>query len=443
MPLQATCARSERELLRSMSSLQCGNEETARASKTARALFDESSFDALPDAVALKILLLAPIDVRLRIGALLQRRCARLLREPDAWRVIDFRGCDAPVSDRALLLLCARAGAALRCLDLSGCDVNRARLTTSGVIGSLRGSAGLNLECLYTRCAADDDRFLCRFDHEHATALREACPRLQDGTFVLHVNNARVLETVIASALHALPGEVDLDVSNSVQVSYTKLLVNLIAREDTRGAGSALVGLKLRDATMDEDVVDALKELMMCAKLRKLSLHVASGGDDRGMCAVLARAIRRSRLPSLSLVVDDLGDEAQALATLLSDANCPLTHLRLRGRYHSGPSHALQLAAAITANTSLTDVQLTDITLDDEDVSALARACVSNSTLRTVRCLGGRIGKPLREMITMFMAHKTPRSVKWSWAFQLDFCLYQDDAAVSSEAARLHNSACT
>jgi hypothetical protein len=410
-------------VLRSMSSLQSSLGKASRTAKKARAL-EETSFDALPDAVALKILLLAPIDVRLRIGALLQRRCARLLREPDAWRVIDFRGCDAPVSDRALLLLCARAGAALRCLDLSGCDANRSRVTTLGIIGALRGAAGFSLERLFTRSADDDQRFLCRFDDDRAVVLRKTCPRLRDGTFLLKI----LRQTMATSALDALPGQVYLDARNDVLAagSYAHLLSRLTARESSRGGADcgALVGLWLNGATLTHEGADALTELMMCAKLRELSLHISSVNDDRGACAVLAHAMRRSRLQSLRLEVDDLGDEVQAIVALLSDANCSLKSLRLYGLYRSGPSYVVDLVAAIAANASLTELHLLDVSVDDEDVSALARACASHTMLREVCCLGGGICKALRETLTMLMAIKTPHPLHWSWAFR---CLIQDE----------------
>lgn len=417
-------------MLRNMSSLQCSNEETPRASKTARVLF-ETSFDALPDAVALKILLLVPIDARLRIGALLQRRCARVLREPDAWRVIDFGGCEAPVTDRALLLLCARAGTALRCLDLSGCDVYGARLTTSGIIGALRGSAGLNLECLYTRAAVDYQRYLCRFSRTDAVALRKACPLLQHGDFVLHLH-PYLDQPEVASALHALPGDVYLETERNVQTlgSYA------------RGAADscrALVGLRLELAGYSEAGFKALKDVIVCAKVQELSLHGSPyDADQHSICAALARAFRRSHLQSFDLNARNLRNEVQAVAAVLSDTNCSLAWLRLAATGHgSGPSYAARLAAALAANSSLTELHILDTSLDDDDVSVLAHACVSHTTLQAVCFNGGGISKPLCKTLTTLMAVKTPRPLEWCWAFE---CMIenQDDEVRSAATVKTH-----
>ena len=418
-----------------MSSLQCGKGETPDAAEEAHV---ETSFDALPDALALKTLLLVPIDARLRTGALLQRRCARLLRQPDAWRVISFAGCIVPVSDRILQLLCARAGAALRCLDLSGCDANRARVTALGVINALQGAAGLHLERLCTRCADDDQRYLCYFDDQRAVTLREACPQLSDGTFMLRLD-ADVRQSTAAAASYVLPGRVCVTVRYGIWTahSFTDLLTRLAARERSRGAADcgAVVGLRLFRASFSPNVARALTELMMCAKLQQLSLQIEDVSMSDGhssVCAVLASAIRRTRIQSLNLDVLHLGNEIAAIADILSDANCSLSSVSLTGRYPSHPAggrYAALLAAAVATNASLTALYVLDAGLDEKDVSTLAHVCVSHATLRMVCCRGGGICKPLRETLTMLMAVKTPRPLQWSWAFE---CVIRSPGGVRS-----------
>ena len=257
-----------------------------------------ATFDDLPDAVVLNILLHLPLDKRLAVGALIQRRCARLLRGADAWREISFAGCylagDAqPLDDRLLLRLCVRAGASLRCLDLSDCNVNRTRVSTHGVLYALSGSAGCNLEQLFTRCAVSDEHesqsehHVCFFDVDQALALREACPRLRDGSVAFRTGTCSA-ESVV-SALGALRGRVALVVNKGLidaRNCYADLTTRLAARAEAEGECAILTGLRLYDATLNEEGAAALMRLLECAPrsapLRSLALELTAVSDERG-----------------------------------------------------------------------------------------------------------------------------------------------------------------
>ena len=388
--------------------------------KAACTALDVATFDSLPDAIVLDILLLMPLDARLRVGALLLRRCARLLRSKDAWRVISFDGCDAPVNDRTLLLLCARAGPALRCLDLSGCDAYRVRVSVPGLLDALGGPAGLNVEQLFTLSADDERRALCHFSELQAPVLRAACPQLRDGSFSLVLESVSPHSTF--SALRSLPGRVYLDTKSQSQAvdCYASLVTCLAAREDTQeGDHTTLVGLQLHGGILNQAGADALKHLLQCAPrggpLRLLKLELNAISDARGAFAALAPALLG--LDALELEVKHAGKEAQAVAALLSDAACSLSRLQLSG-CNLGSDGVEHLAAALAVNTTLTELHLLDSSFADKEVSALARACTQSLTLKTVLCRGGRISAPMRETLTLFAAMKSPRQLRWDWVYE-------------------------
>lgn len=84
----------------------------------------QSSFDDLPPALHLSILLFLPLRDRIH-SCLVSRRWAALLGEPTFWSLLDFAGSrrlDLLVDD-AILELCKRSAGCLRSLDLSafGC----------------------------------------------------------------------------------------------------------------------------------------------------------------------------------------------------------------------------------------------------------------------------------------------------------------------------------
>ena len=83
----------------------------------------ESPFEALPDVLTLRILVLLPADARARCAAV-RPAWRELLKSPAAWTSLDMSSpmtCSAGVED-VLCIAAAKAGGKLAFLDVSGCD---------------------------------------------------------------------------------------------------------------------------------------------------------------------------------------------------------------------------------------------------------------------------------------------------------------------------------
>jgi len=86
---------------------------------------EAASFEALPNALTLRILAMLPADERARCSAV-RRACCHLLNTPAAWTRLDLSprgGVTCRASAEELLLgAAAKAHGELEFLDVSGCD---------------------------------------------------------------------------------------------------------------------------------------------------------------------------------------------------------------------------------------------------------------------------------------------------------------------------------
>jgi hypothetical protein len=107
--------------------------------------------DDLPNALVLHILALLPLDARLRCASVSQRFAA-LVADAAQWRALSFKGVPrarrAAVDDAALAALVARAGRALRRLDLSVLPRDAA-VSPAGVLAALRSAPAVREVCAW------------------------------------------------------------------------------------------------------------------------------------------------------------------------------------------------------------------------------------------------------------------------------------------------------
>ena len=129
---------------------------------------------AFPDEALSFLLPLLPLDDRAR-AACVSRPWRAAAAHPSLWKHLSFEGCAFEVDDTTLTQLCARAGAALRTLDLdaSACT----RVTGAGLVAALRSGGCGGLRCLCALDASWTKRF--QLSAEEAQQLAAACPALQ------------------------------------------------------------------------------------------------------------------------------------------------------------------------------------------------------------------------------------------------------------------------
>ena len=326
-------------------------------------MLDSDAADAMQEAVAAPsaftgpdahrvialVLPLLPPDARQCAAATCRTWRAALAGAPDRWKVLDFCGCAVEVGDAALATLCARAGAALRELQLD--EPACATVSLDGVLDALRnsGCTGLRrLSCLRATRSAKQV-----FSVQQALALAEHCPALEHAA-------SRV---ACASAA------------------------------DAARVGSTLPGpLKLVLGRVD-DVANAFAELQLLPSV--VALELPAAWWQAAGAAVLASALDRAgeggSVTSVDLSSNQIEDAGvRFLAVTLQD-NKTLTNLDLTTNYiqHAG---AAALADALRINSTLRVLVLNDNRLYDVGVAAIADALHVNTGIADLQLNGNGCG---------------------------------------------------
>jgi Ran GTPase-activating protein (RanGAP) involved in mRNA processing and transport len=440
-----------------------------------------ASLDSLPDAVLAHVLLALPLDARLRCAAV-SRRFAALLRDASLmWRKLSFEGAspetkamtehacaDAlararvrppflagvarPVSGATLGALCARAGAALRVLDITArsCDtltaqcVLRALQHADAAAGALEElHAVRESDCEFSQrdedSEGDDDgevaigfprvRFeRCVFSVAEAHELLDACGALRRGA--LHIDAPEGDDA--AAALRALPPDVRvmLRLHNLRQAPALPAalaagggatLAGLHVQRAFDGVWDAAAGvapalaalpalrsLRLFGGAQGGDVAAALVSLLLPGgpPLRELAV-VNSEVTPAGAVALTAALAANTSLRRLLLEGCLCGvDAGAALATALARPDATLTHLQLINVGLTTDAAFAPLAAALEHNRSVRTLSLCNNPfLCNAAGEALAASLAHNSTLRVLRLANTTIGDAGWTALAHALAH--------------------------------------
>jgi hypothetical protein len=366
------------------------------------------AFDALPPEALLHILSLLPLGVRLRCGVL-SRRWAELVRTPTLYAHLDFtappagRGSFGGVHDLGLVRLCARAGSALRSLDVS-CRRGAGKLTLAGLLRALSGEACEGLEELRTVSDEnwdDDDaataapsrtafdapvaNWQLRLSARQASLLQRSCPQLRRGAVALHAESPDDATAALTTFPPTVRTRVDLfelrlEPTRAVALSATlrceaasgvrhlDLSYSGLGDAGATAVATALAGnATLRVLTLlYDDIGDvgaaALGGALATNRaLRELNLDSNALGAAGALALAdgLIACGAASRLAFLRVDNNSLDDEAAAaLATLLAAPACgALRRLDMAGNPF-GEAGALALAAALSSNATLTQLDL-------------------------------------------------------------------------------------
>jgi hypothetical protein len=389
-------------------------------------------FDALPDSLLVSLLLLLPLDARLRCAAL-SKRWAALLRTPPPLAHLSFSALALPAAalpdGAALERLCRLAGGALRSLDVS--DEGRcSRITAAALASALRHAP--RLASLRAWAPASESYPL--FKETEARAVAAACPALRDAALALHAplaSAASALSAAPTAAAHvrltlggAVPGPPEaLRAAFSGAHRLEALVLNqnglrcggLTALSASLPAAPALRRLELNQNNIADEGVAALVAALtgggagggggaaasaspvaaphsphFSSPLRVLSLRHNFVGD--------AGAAALAPLCARFLEALDLQDNRvafagmNALAEALRAPACTLQRLDLR-RNRAGIAGAAVLADALHSNASLVVLSLAHNAIGDEGAVTLAACFRVNKTLKTLSVAGNGISK--------------------------------------------------
>jgi hypothetical protein len=399
-------------------------------------------FDALPDSLLVSLLLLLPLDVRLRC-CVLSKRWAALLRTPPPLAHISFSGLllrAAALPDGAALeRLCRLAGGALRSLDVS--DEGRcARITAHALAAALRHAPRLQALRAW---APGSDAFLL-FKESEARAVAASCPLLRDASLALHaplasaasalaaapaaVAHARLTLggavpsppdalrdalrgavrlqalslnqnalrcgglTSLAAALAEAPAlaELSLNQNSLADAGVIALAAALSGGPPPRGGGGAGGGGGGADAPLAPHAFFAAPLSPFSSPLRVLTLRHNTIGDA-GASALAPLCARF--LEALDLQDNRVGaDGCAALAAALRTHACTLRHLDLR-RNRGGAAGAASLAGALITNASLTSLSLAHNEIGDDGAASLTACFAHNAALKKLSVVGNGISK--------------------------------------------------
>ncbi len=318
------------------------------------------------------------------------------------------------MTDAGLVTLCARAGAALRTLDL---DAPVYVYTTSpGVVAALRdgGCTGLRRFAAPTHLVNGYKNYTHHMTSELVWQLVAACPVLEHTAFSvsgrLHMglsdeNKQDVAAVALAAA--ALPGPLTLRIYGcqydqydfpTVPVDCRLLLqqrsvvaVELLYCTLHGEAAAAFIEafrsnstLELLDLTGNQFYGDVIAPLAAALRenttLKLLILDEAS--LEHAGAVALADALRvNASLALLYLAYSGIGDQGVAALADALRLNASLTTLNL-AHNHIGPEGAAALAAALRVNTTLTSLELFENNLGPEGIAALTEVQHVNATCR-------------------------------------------------------------
>ena len=331
-----------------------------------------SPLESLPDSVLTTILLMFPLDERLRLSAV-SRRFAVLLRQPEPLAQLRFWGlatrgrCD----NAALARLCRYAGGALRVLDLADAPA-AARITGAGLVQALRPCAGLRRlvtwRPLFTGGEAargpapqEPAHAMSWYD---ATALRDCCPLLgPDSTITITCSPAAA-----AHAFRALPGP--------------RVHVNLVAGQIPSE----------RLLPLPNDFVAAAKASRGLSVLAAPNIELGDAGAAQ-LAAALVHAMPTLRRLELNRNrLGDVGAAALAQLPLYSSATNEPHALRTLTLRHNTIGDAGVAALALIALGSLHLLDLQDNAVGVAGAAALAAALERGSPLRHLDLRRNRVG---------------------------------------------------
>ena len=250
--------------------------------------------DELPHAVLSLLAPLLPLDTRAR-AACVCRAWRAAMAHPSLREELSFKHCVVRVNDAALATLCARSGAALRTLSLSGGACRR--VTAAGMVAALRDGGCTGVQRLSTQLSEDGGfrrswEFDIWLDYEMVQQLAAACPMLRYAACALDCNLLNA-----AAVIEKLPGPL--------------FLSSCCDESDTDDAMMQLVSCLSANST--------LADLHLCA------IYI---GDE--VAAQLAESLRaNSTLTSLSLVENSIGEAGAAQLAEWLRINTTLTSLDL------------------------------------------------------------------------------------------------------------------
>jgi hypothetical protein len=386
-----------------------------------------SALAPLPHAVVLSIFAQLPVDERARL-ALVCRGWRAALADPALWTRLDVSrtsGVTAAVTDALLRGAAARAGGALRVLDVSGCSrIWRAALRAvvtvhGGSLRELRVCHGVCADLHLNHLTGEVSLMLSLGDAE---SLLRAAPQL-------HVFDAAVDCDSVADARAALcaegllaplrvrglrmhntddDGEADFLALAADVASHAWLRqLCLRAAPPTPAALGALVdaalarrlaALQLDNCDLSAASAPALARLLRGGDaLTELWLAGHAFGTDGALdapaAAALAPALRaNATLTTLHLAALRLWDDLAAAATLLGAlaAHPSLRALSIRGssvRHADRAAAGASLAALLAANApALTELDVAFCNLGDDGLAPLLQALRANTHLRALAC---------------------------------------------------------
>jgi hypothetical protein len=227
------------------------------------------AFEAVDDDCVSRVMASLTLDERARCGVL-STRFARLLAQPRQWHTVSLAGVLARVDDAALAALCARAGAALRCLNLVG--ARDCACSPAGLLAALQGAPGAALEELVTRSVGKPCMFLTV---RQLLELRAACPALRTASLAV----TAPLDSTLRLALGTM-------LSGMVKSLY--VTSPAAWRDET---GSPFLNMRVFQANVRALAralpAAALVQLHLCSMLSPFTQHY----DSRGAVLELVRAL--------------------------------------------------------------------------------------------------------------------------------------------------------
>ena len=339
------------------------------AQELSAALSDEGSTRS-HEALSL-LLPLLPLDVRAR-AACVCRAWRTATSNPLLWEELSFKRCAARVCDATLARLCARAGAALRTLDL---EADACKLVcTAGLLAALRdgGCTGLlRLSTLLT----NNGRCLSQvLDAADVQELVAACPMLQYTACTVWCSLSDAAAVDAAAAATALSGPVTLECwGDSARADLTQLA-------DYLRISTTVTSLKVvSDSIGDAGAAQLAQCLRVNPTLTSLVLGQANIGDAG--TAQLAECLRvNTTLTNLELYRNGVGAEGATRLAECLRVNATLTSLNLFNN-SIGDAGATQLADCLRINTTLKSLNLSYNGIGAEGAGQLAECLRANATL--------------------------------------------------------------
>ena len=332
---------------------------------------------AFPQEALSFLLPLLPLDDRAR-AACVNRPWRAAAAHPSLWKHLSFEGCAAQVNDTTLAQLCARAGAALRTLDLdaSVCD----DVTCAGLLVALRdgGCSGLR----WLGAPATSWPWLSRLSVVEAQQLAAACPALQHAAC-----KVRCYQPDVAAAATALPGPLALYCEPSHEADFAQIVECL-------RVNATLTSLFLQGGHLigDKGVAQLADSLRINTTLKNLDLSV---NDISAVGVVqLVHCLRvNNTLTSLNLNRNYIRDDGATHLAEFLRVNTTLTSLDLS--YNEiGAAGVTRLAECLRVNTTLMHLGLgrSHDQILDAEAAQLADCLRVNTTLRSLDLQCNNIG---------------------------------------------------